>query len=432
MKKNTVVAVAAIFLFVLFSCKSSGPSVPEATQTPNATLTIESLLTVIVQQQTAAASAWSPTVTPTVTVTPNVTQTFEAMATYIAQQQTAQAAGWTSTHTPTHTATPNVTQTIEIMLTSISQQQTAGVVAAQTAAAVATRTTVMNFTNTGFAAVPGGSYSQSDGSASFDHDISQFYMGQYEVTYELWYAVCLWAAGHGYFFDNAGNEGHDGIAGAAPTVSEKEPVTAISWRDIIVWCNAYSELAGFTPVYFQDAAFTAPLRDSRDGSYPGSVNANPGSFDEPYVNWGANGFRLPTEGEWQYAASYTDGMVWSPYNYISGDSQPYTSSVTAGDFCWYNGNSSGISHDTGIKTPNTLVIYDMSGNVWEWVWDWYGSYPITPQINYRGPGITADRIIRGGSFGYGLYEAQLGATRGTGWTPWSYAGYIGFRLARSL
>ena len=396
MKKISVVAVITVFVIAFLSCKTIAPSVPAATLTPDATLTIEALLTVIAQQQTAGASAWSPTVTPTIT------------------------------------ATPNVTQTIEIMLTSISQQQTAGVVAAQTAVAAATITAVMNITNTAFAAVPGGSYNQSSGVEYFDHEISSFYMGQYEVTYELWYAVRLWAAGHGYFFDNAGKEGHDGTAGAAPTVSKKEPVTEISWRDVIIWCNAYSELAGFTPVYFSDSGFTEPLRDSRDGSYPGSINTNPGSYDNSYVNWGANGFRLPTEGEWQYAASYIDGIVWSPYDYISGDSQPYTSSLTAGDFCWYNGNSSGMSHDTGVKTRNALFIHDMSGNVWEWVWDWYGSYPVTPQINYRGPGITYDHTIRGGSFGYGTDASQIGASRGTNWAPWSYAGYIGFRLARSL
>ena len=92
--------------------------------------------------------------------------------------------------------------------------------------------------------VTGGTFTQSE---SFNHTISDFSIGKYEVTYELWNTVYTWANNNGYSFANAGKEGHDGTIGADPTAAKYEPVTAINWRDTIVWCNAYSEKSGRTP-----------------------------------------------------------------------------------------------------------------------------------------------------------------------------------------
>ena len=170
--------------------------------------------------------------------------------------------------------------------------------------------------------VPAGTYTQTDTASpanSFSHTISAFKIGKYEVTYDLWYTVYIWAGNNGYTFQNAGKEGNNGTAGALTTTAKYEPVTYINWRDAIVWCNAYSEKSGLTAFYYSDVSYTAVIKDSTNGMYNNSINSTPGSFDYPYVNWSATGYRLPTEGEWQYAAGYIDASNWKAPNFASGD-----------------------------------------------------------------------------------------------------------------
>ena len=261
----------------------------------------------------------------------------------------------------------------------------------------ATQTAVAGLSYNSLVSVPGGTFTQTDGTESFSHTISAFKMGQYEVTYELWYTVYQWAIVNGYTFANAGKEGKNGTPGAAPAAAKYEPVTTINWRDTIVWCNAYSLMTGLTPVYYSDSGFTTPIKNSTDGAYGSSINTTPGSFDNPYVNWNANGYRLPTEGEWQYAASYIDGSDWASRDFASGAGADYTDVAACTTVAWYDMSSGDVTHDVGGKTENSLDIYDMSGNVWERCWDWHGDYP--PETsNYRGPASGSSRVIRGGSY----------------------------------
>jgi len=131
-----------------------------------------------------------------------------------------------------------------------------------------------------------GTFIQSDTNGnSFSHTINGFQMAKYQVTYELWYKIYSWATNSGYSFVYAGREGTDGTNGAAPTGDKYEPVMTINWRDAIVWCNAYSEAAGYAPVYYSDASYTTLLKNSRDGRFSNTVDTNAGSFDNPYVNW---------------------------------------------------------------------------------------------------------------------------------------------------
>ena len=80
--------------------------------------------------------------------------------------------------------------------------------------------------------------------------MAPYYIGAYEVTYELWYTVRCWGQSNGYSFAGLGREGNDGTDGADPTSDQREPVTMVSWRDAAVWCNAYSEMSGYTPCYY--------------------------------------------------------------------------------------------------------------------------------------------------------------------------------------
>ncbi len=278
--------------------------------------------------------------------------------------------------------------------------------------------------------VTGGTYTQTDGTNSFSHTISDFKLGQYEVTYELWYTVHTWAIANGYTFANPGKEGNDGTltdpAGAVPTAAKYEPVTTINWRDAIVWCNAYSEMSGLTAVYYTDAAYTSPLKVSTNNA----VDTTAGSEDNPYVNWNANGNRLPTEGEWQYAASNKGGIPW---NHTSGDTSSYCyptdggTSTVFGNYAWYSVNSGNVSHDVGTTAnPSALTLRDMSGNVIEWCWDWYGNYPGT-QTDYTGSTSGSYRVKRGGSwYGY-AFSLQLGYRNGN--SPDNEFNGLGFRLA---
>ena len=108
--------------------------------------------------------------------------------------------------------------------------------------------------------------------------------------------------------------------------------------------------------------------------------------DEVKMNLEANGYRLPTEAEWEYAARGGENYIYSGSNNVD-------------EVAWYCDNSS-ETHPVGQKKANGFGLYDMSGNVYEWVWDWYGDYPSGSQTDPLGSPSGSDRVLRGGGWSY--------------------------------
>ena len=215
-------------------------------------------------------------------------------------------------------------------------------------------------------------WDEYDGQATVKYS---FWIGETEVTYELWKKVYDWAttdAGGGalYMFANAGAQGG---AWSNPT-TDQHPVTAVNWRDAIVWCNALTEWYNAQNGTTYQCAYTysgAVIRDSRD------TNSN--ACDNAVKDPAAKGFRLPASAEWELAARRRNDAT----NSVSGYADPYftksdsASGATANCddliatdlVAWFDFNSDDSTHEVKKKIPNALGIYDMSGNVSEWCED---------------------------------------------------------------
>ncbi|MGH7994151.1 MAG: formylglycine-generating enzyme family protein [Limisphaerales bacterium] len=213
--------------------------------------------------------------------------------------------------------------------------------------------------------------------------VSAFFMDTNPVSYGQWQTIYNWAVTNGYNFDNAG-------AGKAAN----HPVQTVDWYDCVKWSNARSQQAGLTPVYYTDAEMT-------------QVYTN-GDTDAVYPNWSANGFRLPTEAEWEKAARGGSGGLRYPWgNTISESQANYQGNTSSFSYDLgpngYNavGVSSGYPYTTpvGYFTPNGFGLYDMTGNIFEWCWDWYGipyGQPTTNDPTGPATGLEYRRMIRGG------------------------------------
>ena len=143
------------------------------------------------------------------------------------------------------------------------------------------------------------------------------------------------------------------------------PVEQVSWGEAIEYCNKRSIKEGLTPCYS-------------------------GKGDNITCNWNADGYRLPTEAEWEYAArggNKSRGYIYAGSNIL-------------GDVAWHEGNSEKKTHPVGQKKPNELGIYDMSGNVCEWCWDWHDRsyYEKSPKKDPRGATRGLNKILRGSSW----------------------------------
>ena len=188
------------------------------------------------------------------------------------------------------------------------------------------------------------------------------------------------------------------------------PVNYVSWYDAIAYCNKLSIKEGLTPCYKVEGVDFAALEYS---SIPSSENNE--KWDAATCDFTANGYRLSTEAEWEYLAR-------------CGENYEYAGSNTVGDVAWYrlNLNDSG-TRDVKTKQVNGYGLYDMSGNVYEWCWDWYGGIDSTTDA--AGSASGSDRVRRGGSWYSYAYYCTVSSRSNS--SPYDREDYYGLRVVRN-
>ena len=259
----------------------------------------------------------------------------------------------------------------------------------------------------GFVLIPAGTF-QMGSNAGNDSDkpvhevtiTKPFYMGKYEVTQAEYEGYC------NYGEDNPSSSYGDG---------DNYPAYYVSWYDALVYCNKRSMAERLTPCY----SISGNTDPSKWGTVPTSTDS---TWNAVVCDWNANGYRLPTEAEWEYAARAGDNTV---------DSLTYsgTSDVNKlGDYAWYM-DSANDAHEVGRKLPNAFGLYDMSGNVWEWCWNWNtDSYDAETEggSDPTGTSAGADRVLRGG--GWDIFSDMSAVSYRFYYYPYRRDYSFGFRV----
>ena len=218
---------------------------------------------------------------------------------------------------------------------------------------------------------------------------SDFWLGKYEVTQSEWRSLMGNNPSH---YSNCGGDC---------------PVEQVNWFEAVVFANAVSRSEGLGECY--------TLSGCSDIATGDGITCSSVWFD----GLECDGYRLPTEAEWEYAARAESSTAW-----YCGLNESCVDAVA-----WTSSNADGQTHRTGEKDANDWDLYDMSGNVWEWTWDWYGDYSSGPLTDPTGSASGQNRVLRGGSWSGGALTVRS-ANRFYN-DPGIRHNFVGFRLART-
>lgn len=294
--------------------------------------------------------------------------------------------------------------------------------------------------NEEFASIAGGTFVMGDlldnirDARPHEVELSPYMIGRHEVTQDLWEKVLRWGLEHGYT-DLASSGGKEG----------SHPVCAITWNDAVKWCNARSEMEGLTPCYYETTEKTSVFR------------VGTAELTNRSVKWEANGYRLPTEAEWEMAARgglkgrrfpWGDDISHDQANYSGSKEMTFDKSLRDGppkEFAI----SLPYTAPVGRFGPNGYGVYDLSGNVWEWCWDFYDknyglkhlekdSASIMALLSMQGsqkvkdphgPEFGTTTVIRGGSWRHSAADARCASRYDM--PAAGPALHVGLRLVRS-
>ena len=217
--------------------------------------------------------------------------------------------------------------------------------------------------------IPAGDFERERSKITLSKD---FLLFKYQVTQALW----------------------ESVTGSNPSYFKgaNRPVENVSWFDVVEFCNNLSNHEGLEPAY--------------------TINGK-----NVTCNWSAKGYRLPTEAEWEYSARANQDFV-------------YAGSDDVNDIAWHDGNSGKKTHPVGQKSPNAFGLYDMSGNIREWVWDRFGDYTSGSHTDPTGPDSGPSRVSRGGDWSNDARFSRVSFR--FYYDPTYRSSGLGFRLVRTL